>query len=94
MPTEECISIVCHIKEWQTLIAGILALIGATITIVFLRMQINQQQRQFDHTLEAAAVAARARLPHALSDFCDYTERVSNIVANKSRESVNQPYDA
>lgn len=65
------------ILEWihqeQSLIAGMLALAGAYLTVRAVRRQINLQKKQWDDERDRRHLANRARLPLALSDIVDYT---------------------
>lgn len=94
MPANECSDIICQIQEWQTLIAGLFALVGAALTVLFLRRQISQQQDHFDHANRTLELAARVRLPHALSAFCDYTEQVAAMLIGPEQRWIEPPKEA
>lgn len=65
-----------HVGYWihqhQTLIAGLLALAAAAVTVHFLRKQIAQQQRHHDEMIERKLRAMRAGLPIALVEIRQY----------------------
>ena len=68
--------------EWQTLIAGTIALVAAWLTIRTIKNQIRLQKSQIDDEKRRHADvqrskmwAARAELPDALSALCNYSER-------------------
>lgn len=62
------------IKEWQTLIAGALALIGAYITVSAVRTQIALQREQEVDRISRKHSASRAALPLALVEFGQYAK--------------------
>lgn len=67
------------IHEEQTLVAGMLALIGAYATVQIIRQQINTQKEQWDNERDRRHLANRARLPLALSEIVDYSLRAYSI---------------
>lgn len=54
-------------RDWQTLIAGLLAFVPAAFAAVFVWRQINEQRTQFLKAQEASALKARLRLSRNLS---------------------------
>jgi hypothetical protein len=58
--------------DWQTLIAGILALLGAFLTVRVIRAQISQAGNSEEARRKRDELAARAVLPLALSQFTRY----------------------
>ncbi|WP_417782875.1 hypothetical protein [Terasakiella pusilla] len=62
------------LKEYQTLIAGLLALAGALITVWKINHQISEQRRQYNETQQRRLRASRALLIHALEVISDYAE--------------------
>ena len=55
------------LKEWQTLTAGLLALVASMFTIRQIRKQIAQSYDQFEQTKDRKRNAAYSSLPFALS---------------------------
>lgn len=60
------------LKDWQTLIAGVLALVGAALTVAWIQRQIDQAQQLEDVRRERRHYAARSAMPAALAEFSDY----------------------
>lgn len=58
------------LREWQTLVAGLLALIA----IIWIQRQISQARIQENERRERQHYAARATLPAALADLVDYAD--------------------
>ncbi|MEZ5981727.1 MAG: hypothetical protein R3C54_05400 [Parvularculaceae bacterium] len=65
-----------YLLEWahqeQALIAGLLALLGAWLTVWQIRKQIAVQQAQWEYEKAQRQKSSRARLPLALSEIVDY----------------------
>lgn len=59
-------------KDWQTLIAGVLALVGAAWTVRAIRSQIAQVEEHARARRKEQERTARAVLPLALSSFTGY----------------------
>lgn len=57
------------LHRWQTLAAGLLALVGALVTVRAIRAQIKLQEDQHLAIRENKSRAARARMPDALSSI-------------------------
>lgn len=66
--TPACNSIWCGLKEWQTLISGVLALIAAYLTISPMRRQMKQLQE-----------VERLLLPFSSSEICDYATQSAKL---------------
>lgn len=62
MPTERWQIFLNFLKDWQTLITGLAAIIPASIAAVFLWKQINEQRAQFLQLTERQSHKARLRL--------------------------------
>jgi hypothetical protein len=58
--------------HWQTMLAGIGAIVAAGVSIIFLRKQIILSELQEARRRSRRLAAARARLPLALSDTIHY----------------------
>ena len=74
MLTELLLPIGKFAYDWQPLIAGSFALLGAYFTIKKMREQIALQKKQIDWEKERAQKASRLRLSHALSELSEYYE--------------------
>jgi hypothetical protein len=61
-------------KEYQELIAGSMALIGAAGAVVAVMYQIRHTQNIEDERRNRQMYAARSMMPHALSSLCEYAE--------------------
>lgn len=65
-----------YLLDWahqeQAILAGILALIGAGFTVIYLKRQISVQERHWEDEKSRRLRARRARLPLALSEMVDY----------------------
>ena len=57
--------------EWQTLVAGVLALLAAAVSVYFLRQQIDQSDRHERERLERQHRAVRATLPLTLAGLIE-----------------------
>jgi hypothetical protein len=62
--------------EWQTLLTGILALVGAIWTVRLIREQISQVERHETDRLVRQHRAKRFLMAHSLSTSARYSERV------------------
>jgi hypothetical protein len=68
--------------NYQTMIAGILALLGAGATVWIIHKQISQAEQLEKRRRERQNIAARAAMPAALSELCFYCQRcVEELVA-------------
>ncbi|MDT0619892.1 hypothetical protein RM531_15575 [Salinisphaera sp. P385] len=77
--------------EWQTLIAGVLALSGAAATVWTLHRQMQHQREMLDKQIQhqweqhedqrrRQARAARAMLPEDLSAICEYARDCGQLI--------------
>jgi hypothetical protein len=74
--------------EWQTLIAGLLAVLAAAVSVWFLRKQISQTEALHQAALRRRFNAARATLPLTLSGLCAYaTALVGELSARRRARS-------
>src|SRR4051794_35525172 len=62
------------LNRYQTLIVGVVAFVGAFLTVQAVRAQIQQADRLEDERRERESYAARATLPLALSAITGYAE--------------------
>ena len=76
------------IKEYETLISGLLALLGAIITVIVLRTQINQGETHHRESRDKKFAAARAVLPLALSELRQYAEESIQYTVKKKKETI------
>ena len=63
--------------DWQTLIAGLIAIFAAVIGATAVVCQTRQAKVQADQQSQARFLAARVTLPHRLTVICDYAERMT-----------------
>lgn len=84
-----------QIKEWQTLIAGVLALAGAALAVWIGRRQIKAADNRAVDARERKFMATRAILPEDLSTICAYTDQCAGIVhaAIKSHRKTHESPD-
>lgn len=71
------------VNKWQTLIAGLLAIVAAWISLSGPREQIRQAERLADATREREELAARALMPGALNMIVDYINACSRSIEHK-----------
>jgi len=67
------------VKEFQTLISGIIALVGALFTVAAIRRQISSSEKSHEDLLERNLVSARSVLPMALSELVTYGESCLSV---------------
>ncbi|WP_312813076.1 hypothetical protein [Brevundimonas sp.] len=60
------------VNEWETILAGMLALAAAVIGAIYLRKQIRLSEQQENYRLELKYRAEKAAMPHVLSSLCEY----------------------
>jgi hypothetical protein len=65
-------------EKWQTLVAGILALVGGLITVIYLHKQIAQQQAVVEDEKKCKLITARLMMIATLVRISDYTEKAKN----------------
>lgn len=68
------------LEKWQTFIAGLLALIGAYLTVAALERQLEIQRQQSDDQRRRKHYAARAAMPAALSELVQYTRACETLL--------------
>ena len=68
------------LRDWQTLIAGLVALGAALATIEWMQKQIEETQWQADDRRRRELDAARAVLPLALSEISSYESAVARTL--------------
>ena len=66
--------------NYQTFVAGVLALGGAAWTVIAIRAQIKQSDRQENERRFRRNLAARAMMPAALAEICRYSEASVRIL--------------
>lgn len=100
-PFEPFESLLCSIYNWQTLIAGLLAIAFAGLTIRQVRKQISLQQRQLDNdekrheaARQAKALVAKAQLPDALSSIGGYASNCFRFVWEQHGDQPQLPTEA
>lgn len=72
--------------DWQTLVAGVLALIGAGATVYYIHLQIKQVEYLEVARRSREEMAARAVLPLALSQIVKYAvDCIKQIEEHSSR---------
>lgn len=71
------------VYDWQTLAAGVLALIAASFSVYFLSLQIRQQQVHRADDLSRRHNAARLTLPLTLAAVSELTQRIANEVGDE-----------
>ena len=62
------------LNRYQTMVSGILALSAAVVAYLAARAQIRHAENLEEKRRQAEEYAARARLPSALSEICNYAE--------------------
>ena len=83
--------IFCVVQAWQTLVAGILALVGALLTIIVLNCQIRQEGKHEKRRQERAERAARAVLPLALISLSEYAEHCVQLLKPRASRKLCTP---
>src|SRR5690348_13952967 len=63
-------SIYDFLKDWQTLITGLIAIYAARLIVTVMREQISQPDKTEENRRSSESYAARAILPLALSSLC------------------------
>lgn len=69
------------VKDWQTMIAGVLALTGAWATVASVNRQIRHNSAVEQRRRADEARAARAVIPLALSELSFYSSRCIKVLA-------------
>jgi len=70
---------VCLVERFQSLIAGILALIGAIWTIRTITRQIRQTNDHEEERRRRKSFASRSALPLVLTNICDYARELAGF---------------
>jgi hypothetical protein len=76
------------IKQWQTLIAALIAIAAVIIAWKNATRAIDNSNLQEKHRRERKFAALRAVLPLALSSICDYAESTSACLLDLHRQCV------
>jgi hypothetical protein len=69
------LSLVSQAKDWETLVAGAMSVTAAVWAGFLLMKQINQTETHEQNRLKRKFIAARATLPLALTELCDFCKR-------------------
>ena len=75
------------VKEWQTLVSGILAIAGAAIGALLLYLQLRQERRRELERRRRQHSASRSMLPIALSAITEYIESIARDLRRIRAES-------
>lgn len=67
------------LKEYQDLIAGLVALVAAGFTILVINRQIMQAERLAEDNRRRRGYAARSMMPSALSSMSNYAQQCAKI---------------
>ena len=80
-------------QSWQTLIAGVIAFVPASLAAVFVWRQLNEQRTQFLYVQEASALKARLKLSRNLSHISHHLDKCyeSLIAEDFSHDSHSLP---
>lgn len=81
------------LKEWQTLVAGGMALIGALITTVILISQHSFEKRKYKEDRRKTEFYMRSLIPDALSTLLSYSEECFRYVHDET-DLPNKPNEA
>lgn len=68
------------LKDWQTLAAALVALLGAWMTVRVINQQIDQQRKQEEERRRRKDIAARAALPGALAELVQYARNAYELL--------------
>ncbi len=80
--------LICLALDWQTLLAGAVAIIAATWTVKYMRRQIAAESRRHKEIRASKAFAARARLPDALSDLSGYLHETTKYLRAEATHAL------
>ncbi len=81
-------------KDWQTLIAGLIALLAALLTIRAMRLQAKGDQERHLDLLDRKEMASRARMPDALSGMGEHVRRIGSYLAGEVAELPDTPINS
>lgn len=79
----EAINYLELLYEWQTLVAGLIALIGALITTAVLIQQHSYDKKKHKEEKEKTEFYMRSLIPDALSDLISYSEKCFQYVLDE-----------
>lgn len=82
------------LKEWQTLLSAMLALMAAAFTIRVMRSQMRQDEERHKRADERKKKAIRAQLPDALSAISGILKRESTKILGNDRYGGYPPIEA
>ena len=82
------------LKDWQTLIGALIALIAAILTIRVMRRQASDENTRHENQLKRKEMAARAQMPDALSEMIAYIRASGEYLTGQSAEPPEQPLSA
>ena len=71
------------LNRYQTMVSGILALSAAVVAYLAARAQIRHAENLIEKRRQTEAYAARATLPLALSEVCDYAGACFDIFKSR-----------
>ena len=79
--------------DWQQMIAGMLALIAAGVSVLYLRKQISQADRHEKERWHRRSEAARALLPHTLNEIAEYAKLLADALKDYYRLAIKPRED-
>lgn len=79
------------LKDWQTLLGSLIALAAAYFTIRAMRSQATGEERRHEKHLHRKEMAARARMPDALSKLSAYVRSSGEYLTGQSEELPTTP---
>ncbi len=80
------------IREWQTLIAGVLALLAAWATIASMQKNAQSADKRFREQRISAGWAARSRLPDAASTILEFLQRSQVLLLSQEDLEIQNIY--
>jgi len=84
----------CWIYDWQTLLAGVLAVLAAVIGSVLLWRQIRLSKEQEAERRRRRFNAARATMPLLLSGICAYARDIASVLRSIHRSAGQYAFGA
>lgn len=82
------------LKEWQTLVGALLALVAALGTIYIMRRQAADEDHRHRKQMHGKEMAARAQMPDALSEVCAYVREAGRYLTGQTSEQPSPPSSA
>ncbi|RBW58710.1 hypothetical protein [Ruegeria sp. A3M17] len=79
------------LKDWQTLVGALLALFAAMVTILVMLCQAASEKKRHRNQLSRKKMAARARMPDALSGISGYVREVGRFLTGQTDERPDAP---